>query len=195
MLVLWAVTALALEALRLHGEGPADVGFRPPRHLQDVLAALLAVGLLLAITAGPRGAVPRSYAERVAPVLPHSPVDWLWFVPLAATAGMCEEFLYRGYALTQIATLTGSLPAGVVISTAAFGLAHSYQGRLGMMGTALSGLLYAAVFLWSGSLIPCMAGHFAHDIAGAMILLRRLKAGVGEETGDREHGAFPHDRR
>jgi len=176
MLVLWSVTAVALEALRLHGLGPSDVGLRPPRHGYDIAAALAAIGILLAATGAMRGSVPKAYARRLSPLVPGSRGDWIWFVPLAASAGICEEFLYRGYLLSQVAQLTGSVAAGVVIATAAFGLAHAYQGRLGMIGTSLSGLLYCIIYLWSGSLVPCMIAHFAHDLTGAGLLARQLRA-------------------
>ena len=175
MLILWSVTALALYSLRLYAQGPADVGVRAPHHPWQWLLGLLAF-LVLALTSFGRGEVGPNYARRVRLVLPISAAEWAWFVPLAATAGICEEFLYRGYALTEVARLTDSLWAGVILSTAAFGLAHWYQGRFGMIGATISGLAYAAVFVISGSVLPCMIGHFTQDIAGALVLTRRLRS-------------------
>jgi len=175
IVILWAVTGLAVYALHLYGERPSDVGLRPPHAPLEILAGLLVMAAMLAIGRGRTAEIGREYARRVRVVVPHTAVEWTLFVLLAATAGICEEFLYRGYALTKIAELTGSLPLGIVASSVAFGVAHSYQGRVGMIGTGIVGFLYALVFVATGSLLPCMLGHFAQDVAGAMVLTRRLR--------------------
>jgi membrane protease YdiL (CAAX protease family) len=176
MLVLWTMTGLALYALALHGESAADVGLRAPANPLWYAAGLAIVALLLAVSGAGRGDVSKHYASAIRPVVPQTGADWIWFVPLAASAALCEEFLYRGYALTQIAALSHSVVAGVVISSIAFGLGHAYQGRIGMAGAALTGMLYAALFVIGGSLLPCMLAHFLQDIVGASLLSRRLYA-------------------
>jgi membrane protease YdiL (CAAX protease family) len=173
MLVLWAITALALFALRLYGQGPADVGLRPPNASFEYALGIMVAAMLIALSAT-RPDVGPNYARRISVVIPQTRAEWIVFIALAATAGICEEFLYRGFALTKIAALSGSLAAGVVFSSIAFGAAHVYQGRMGMIGAGLSGFLYALVFIASGSLIPCMLGHFTQDVLGAALLSRRL---------------------
>jgi membrane protease YdiL (CAAX protease family) len=177
MLILWSMTALALWALRLHGQGPADIGLVPPRDPIAAYGAVLAfvVGLtVLGLMSG--GSTDQTYAERIRRVAPLTPGDWFWYVPVALTAGVCEEFLYRGYAITVLSTLTGSLAVGIVVSTAAFGLAHAYQGRRGIVGTAIFGLFFALVFVYWGSLWPCIAGHALQDLIGGALVARRLAA-------------------
>lgn len=177
LLILWSMAALALWALRLHGQGPADVGLVPPR---DPVAAYLTVlafifGLtLLGLMSG--RSVDQTYAERIRRIAPLSMGDWLWYVPLALSAGVCEEFLYRGYALAVLSSLTGSTAIGVIVSTAAFGLAHAYQGRRGIAGTALFGLFFALVVVFWGSLWPCIIGHALQDLIGGVLVSRRLAA-------------------
>jgi membrane protease YdiL (CAAX protease family) len=175
LLVLWGITALALYALRLYGLGPADVGLRAPNFAWEYGAGLLVPAIFAFLNLG-RENVDDNYLRKVARVIPIDSSDWIWFVPLSATAGICEEFLYRGYALTQITALTGSLGAGFFLSCAAFGLAHAYQGRLGVVGATITGALYAAVFLLTGSIVPCMIGHFVQDIVGGVSLSRRIRA-------------------
>jgi membrane protease YdiL (CAAX protease family) len=182
MLILWTMTALAYYALQLHGETPADVGLRPPENVLWYAVGPLIVAALLSMSGAGRGDVSLNYARAIRPVIPNDAIDWCWFVAVAATAAICEEFLYRGYALTQIAALTHSIFAGVVISSIAFGLGHAYQGRIGMAGTAITGVLYAALFLASGSLVPCMLAHFMQDMFGAALLARRLRT-IGMQVG------------
>jgi membrane protease YdiL (CAAX protease family) len=174
MLILWGITALALYALRLYGLGPADVGVRAPNSPWDYGAGLFVPAIFVFLSGG-RENISSDYLRKVGRVIPIDASDWVWFVPLSATAGLCEEFLYRGYALTQISALTGSLAAGFFLSSAAFGLAHVYQGRMGVVGTTITGALYAAVFLLTGSIVPCMIGHFVQDVVGGFALSRRIR--------------------
>ncbi len=183
MLVLWTMTAIAYYALTLYGETPSDVGFRPPASFLWYAVGPLLAAVILAASGSARNDVSESYARAVRIVIPKDAGDWLWFVPLAASAGICEEFLYRGYALVQIAGLTHSVVAGVVLSSVAFGLGHAYQGRIGMIGTALTGMFYAALFLASGSLWPCMIAHFLQDIAGGVLLSRRVFVARADAVG------------
>jgi membrane protease YdiL (CAAX protease family) len=178
LLILWSITALALWALRLHGQGPADVGFVPPREPVAAYLAVLAWFIVMTVIFGATRsrAVDQSYAERIRRVVPLTTTDWFWYVPLALSAGVCEEFLYRGYALTVLATLTGSPAIGVVVSTAAFGLAHAYQGPRGIAGTTIFGLFFALVFVTWGSLWPCIIGHALQDLVAGALAARRLAA-------------------
>jgi membrane protease YdiL (CAAX protease family) len=175
MLILWGITALALYALRLYGLGPADVGVRAPNAPWEYAAGLIVPATFAFLNIG-RRTVDVDYLRKVGRVIPIDSSDWIWFVPLSATAGVCEEFLYRGYALTQITAMTGSLGLGYFLSSVAFGLAHVYQGKLGVIGTTITGALYGAVFVMTGSVVPCMIGHFVQDIIGGLALSRRIRA-------------------
>src|ERR1700733_3096211 len=42
--------------------------------------------------------------------------------------GICQEAIYRGYLQRQFMPVTKNVPAGIVLSAVAFGLAHLYQG-------------------------------------------------------------------
>lgn len=176
MLIIWSMTALALYAMRLRGERLADVGAVPPA------MPVTAYGLALALVAVPallnarrvRGPCFADYHERVRRVIPMTASEWAWFVPVAFTAGICEEFLYRGYALTTVGRLSGNIWLGVALSTLAFGLAHAYQGWRGIAGTSILGLFFALIYVTFGSLYPCMLAHVLQDLIGGATLSRRL---------------------
>ncbi|MGB7727128.1 MAG: type II CAAX endopeptidase family protein [Candidatus Acidiferrum sp.] len=114
------------------------------------------------------GAIPdfmRKLAERV---LPHGSVEFVPYCALAVTAGVCEEFLYRGFVMGAL-TRAGVYPwAVIVISSVLFGLAHSYQGRSGVVGTTLMGVLFGIARLAFRSLFPVMIWHSAVDIAAGI---------------------------
>jgi CAAX protease family protein len=122
------------------------------------LASLLAVLLLER-----RGWWPPE-SELVHRLLPETRREKVWCVlVIAPTAGLCEEFLYRGALLYQVASWTHSGWWGAAASSLAFGLAHTYQGLNGMVRAALLGALLALPVVRLGSLYPSMASHFLID--------------------------------
>ena len=52
---------------------------------------------------------------------------FLWIL-LSVTAGICEETIFRGYLQKQLHAWLKSAPIAVVLSAAAFGAGHIYQG-------------------------------------------------------------------
>ncbi len=122
------------------------------------------------------GAIPdfmRRLAERV---LPHGSVEFVPYCALALTAGVCEEFLYRGFVMGAL-TRAGLYPSAVVvISSVLFGLAHSYQGRSGVVGTTLLGLVFGIARLTFQSLLPLMVWHSGVDVTAGIAGPRYLLA-------------------
>jgi len=103
----------------------------------------------------------QTIAERI---LPQSTVELLPYLALAITAGLCEEFLYRGFAMAVLAQIGLQAWAVVVLSSVLFGLAHSYQGRGGIVMTLLIGLLLGTSRIAYGSLVPAIFWHSAVDV-------------------------------
>jgi len=118
-----------------------------------------------------RGAL-QAIAERI---LPQSAVEQPPYFALAITAGICEEFLYRGFAMAALkqAGLSGWLV--VVVSSILFGLAHSYQGRGGIVMTFVVGLLLGASRLTYNSLVPAIFWHSAIDVVAGVAGRRYLR--------------------
>jgi membrane protease YdiL (CAAX protease family) len=101
-------------------------------------------------------------------ILPQSARERLPFSALAITAGCCEEFLYRGFAMAAFSRAGFPIWASVVISSVLFGAAHLYQGRGGLIGTGILGLLFGAFRAYTGSLLPVAAWHAAVDIVAGI---------------------------
>ncbi len=119
----------------------------------------------------------QALAERI---LPQSPVEIFPFLALAVTAGVCEEFLYRGFALAAFQRAGFPVWSAVLLSSALFSLAHLYQGRGGLAGTMILGTLFGAARIRYDSLVPVMLWHVAVDvvagITGPKYLTRRITA-------------------
>jgi membrane protease YdiL (CAAX protease family) len=103
-------------------------------------------------------------SEVVRLLLPETRQEKLWCVLIVApTAALCEEFVYRGYLLTQLSVWFPSREWAWGASALVFGLAHTYQGLSGVLRAAVLGALFTYPVLASGSLYPSIIAHFVYD--------------------------------
>ena len=116
-------------------------------------------------------------------ILPQSAVELLPYFGLAITAGLCEEFLYRGFAMAALAQAGLSSWLVVLVSSLLFGLAHSYQGRGGIVMTFLVGLVLGVSRLTYNSLVPAIFWHSAVDIVAGLVGKRYLKRASSTDSG------------
>jgi membrane protease YdiL (CAAX protease family) len=126
----------------------------------------------------------QSLAERI---FPQSGAEMLPYFALALTAGVCEEFLYRGFAIAAIIRAGLPIWGAVLLSSFLFGLAHLYQGRGGALGTMFLGTLFGAARIGYHSLVPAVFWHSAVDlvagVAGPRHLIQSLNPGPKPQNG------------
>jgi uncharacterized protein len=151
-----AFVALSTRALRSGAlVGAAEVRRRPGegRHAEPQVHATLAL-------------LPRTRSER------------RLFTLVGVTAGVCEEWLYRGFFLAVVAAVTGGLStvALVAVGAAAFGLAHAYQGVAGVLTTGVLGGVLAALYLDTGSLLLPVVLHVLIDLRFLLVPASALPA-------------------
>ena len=107
----------------------------------------------------------RKLANRLLPV---NLLEYLPYSALAITAGICEEFVYRGFAIAAFSKAGLPLWMVVIVSSVLFGLAHAYQGRGGIVSTGIFGVMLAIGRLGFGSLVPVMMWHAGLDLAAGI---------------------------
>jgi uncharacterized protein len=118
---------------------------------------------------------PRLFAitERI---VPRGPKETVVFAALACTAGISEEFLYRGFVfmafVRMLVNYTPPNGLAAILTSGWFSLAHLYQGRRGMFTTFVVGMIFAAVRIWTGSLLPAIAAHIGIDLVAGICLAR-----------------------
>jgi membrane protease YdiL (CAAX protease family) len=127
----------------------------------------------------------QALAERI---LPQSTVEMLPYLALAVTAGLCEEFLYRGFAMAVLLHVGLQAWAVVLLTSILFGLAHSYQGRGGIVMTLFIGLVLGTSRIAYNSLVPAIFWHSAVDVVAGTAGPRYLKPreSVRQESEHRE---------
>jgi membrane protease YdiL (CAAX protease family) len=191
----WVAVAIVAWRAWAHGLGAGQLGLSALGGWTPIAAAIGGSGIVATLqwlNLRRIGRMPEQARQRVQAlaerILPQSPKERAAFFALAVTAGLCEEFLYRGFAMAALAR-SGLPPwSGVVISSLLFGAAHLYQGRGGLAGTILLGLLFGVARSMYGSLIPVMAWHTTVDmvagIAGPLYLVHNTN--VSERSIERQ---------
>ena len=102
-------------------------------------------------------------------LLPQGIVESLVWIPVALSAGFCEEVAFRGYLQKQFQAITGSAGWAVLFQAIVFGSGHLYEG-VGPAGRiTLFGVLFGLLALWRKSLRPGMIAHAWSDIFGVII--------------------------
>ena len=110
--------------------------------------------------------------KRIARLAPSTGGEMLLWIALSISAGICEEFVFRGYLQQQFTSLNGRLLAGVASSALIFGGAHAYEGVPGMISIALLGAAFSMIAVQRQGLRSGMMVHAWHDIfAGGLALL------------------------
>jgi membrane protease YdiL (CAAX protease family) len=101
---------------------------------------------------------PENIRTTVSKLAPYSVPELLAWTALSVTAGICEEFIFRGYLQLQFARLSHRVWIGVLGSALVFGFSHGYEGLSGMLLIVAFGALFS------------MIAHAWHDFLSGMVL-------------------------
>lgn len=195
----WGLAVLALVVwLSAPDVGAAAVGLAWPQSWPGPLTGLVVLLVLAFVWASTRALRGGALMEAAAParrpgegrhaeppghstlaLLPRTARERRLFTVVGLTAGICEEWLYRGFFLAVVAAVTGGPPTWVLVllAAAAFGLAHAYQGRGGILLTGALGGVMAALYLDTGSLLLPVLLHALIDLRFLLVPARVLPAG------------------
>ena len=164
----WLVAAgLCVIAFRAQRRPPSEFGIRGVRW-RDVLAAIAGViiGFVLSGVANRTVAMPLSVddLQEIAAV----PVSLR--IALILTAGICEEFIYRGFAIEELTFLTGKRWLSAALAWAFFtaGHAHLYELSTALIVPGTLGAVLTVLYLWRRNLASCA---LMHTIVDAMFLV------------------------
>ena len=173
--VKWLVAAgLCTIAFWAQRRPPSDFGIRRLRW-GDVLAAIggVIVGIALSGVANHTVALPPS-ADDLKEI---AAVSVGVRLTLVMTAGICEEFIYRSFAIEELTILTGKRWLAAVLAWVFFTVGHV---RLYNLSTALIvpgtlGALLTLLYLWRRNLASCALMHAAVDAMFIVLLPAMVK--------------------
>jgi uncharacterized protein len=110
-------------------------------------------------------------------LLPQGSLEMALWIIVSISAGICEEAVYRGYLQPQLGALTNNVWVGMVLSAAAFGGVHIYQGVQRASVIAMSAVLFGWFAHWRKTVRPGMFAHAFQD--GVAPLLLKMMRGSG----------------
>lgn len=153
----------------LSGLPPETLGWTSTSLLVDLLVGIgSGVMLSLVLTVSSMAAVRRWGRSVYSPVvvlnvLPDSRRQWLGVLLALIPVAALEELLFRSLLLGGLSPI---LPAWFLVPALAlvFGLMHLPQGRLGVAGTGLAGLVFSLLFVWRTSVLVPLVAHYVADV-------------------------------
>ena len=119
-----------------------------------------------------------SAQKQISQLAPASLAEAALWIALSVSAGICEEFVFRGYLQQQFARATGRRWVGVGVSALLFGTAHGYEGIAGMLMITIYGALFSVLAIKRGSLRAGMIAHGWHDSFTGLLLWALKRANV-----------------
>lgn len=147
-------------------EGSTVIEYSTPFLLGFLTSVGVALLIFIISLRAKKGASNQLFVGNIDFLLPRTRKERLAFVFVAATAGICEEIIFRGAMAMFLLALpfNFSLSTAAVISAILFGLAHYYQGIKGMIGTGILGYIMFNLYVASGSLLLPILFHFIIDL-------------------------------
>lgn len=182
----WVIAALVLWRALARGMNFGELGVvvsDPWRSawMTFVLTLLLCAGQIaglrkmVQIPAEDRGALFRITEK----IMPRTWTEGFVFAALAGTAGISEEFLYRGFLLAVFVKVFAGWAGFIIIASCLsslwFAAAHLYQGRRGVITTFVVAMIFASARIGSGSLLPSIVAHAAVDLVVGLYVPRLLR--------------------
>jgi uncharacterized protein len=163
----WIGFLLCLWALRAEGRSGREIGLYSPRlrlYLILFVVAIVGFGATIFVARG-LGLVHSRHPNANSLFSFTSAPERFFWLAASMTAAVCEETMFRGFAITYLRKLMGSTWLAVLLATFAFAYVHGgfHQRMILFVYRFVIGLIFAGVYLWRGTLLPAMFLHFVID--------------------------------
>ena len=169
----WALFYFAWRGMRAHGVGISEVMGGRWGSWKDVARDVIIAALFFFVaTALLRLYVQAvgSHASNVGAILPRGMVEKVVWVFLSITAGICEEWVFRGYLQRQFTALSRSVVVGIFAQAVTFGVTHGYQGLQATLRITVYAALFGILAHWRRSLRPGMIAHAWQDVFSGILV-------------------------
>lgn len=186
ILMQWILFGLVVWGLRRRGTSLREILGKPWQSFDDfLLDCAIAAGVFIAAIAirvavvavafrGLQlGTMPnaKDAMEGVKHLIPHTPVEITFAMLLALTAGIVEEFIFRGYLQRQFTALTRNAAGGIFLSGVVFTIGHLYQGAwLQITFVAILGFMLGVLAHFRRNLRPGIILHVGQDAISLLLM-------------------------
>ena len=179
LIELWAITAIVVAVWMGHARWWTQLGFIVPGGWRAWsalgLCALFVLQSSLTIRKVARREKARASVRKqfgalgvAGSLMPSTNAGLAGWVVISLSAGLCEEFLFRGYLIWVLLPFLGWWGAAA-LSVLLFAIAHAYQGSKGILTTGIMGVVLTATVAIFQSLLPAIALHVLIDLSSGCI--------------------------
>lgn len=156
-------------------ETPVGVGL-------TIALAVLTVAFLVVPVVLLRNTPPEEIPQlgNVRALLPRTRAELPYGAGLAVSAGIFEEALFRLAYPALLFGIVPDAPLAFLVAGLLFGAMHAYQRALGVLTATILGIVFAALYVVSGSIVLAMLVHFAIN-ARSLVLLPLVVGRVWRE--------------
>lgn len=92
-------------------------------------------------------------------------LSWALTIGRITVAAFAEEFLFRGYLFTRLERMLSSKLWAVLMASVAFGVVHTYQGVIGVLGATFFGVLSTIAFASTRRLWLTTLAHVGYNLS------------------------------
>ena len=111
--------------------------------------------------------------DAILALAPHTKLELALWMVVCASAGICEEFMFRGYLLRQVLQWSSSNAVAVVVTAILFGGMHLYEGTAAAIQIGALGAWFGVMAIRRGSLRQVAIAHFLQDAIAGLVLFFR----------------------
>ena len=132
--------------------------------LRDLCIAAAFWGVVLAASWGMDHLQVQGQEKTLDVLLPQTPLEIGVWIATSVSAGVCEEFVFRGYVQRQLLALCRSTPVAILGQAILFGVMHAYQGWAPVAQITVIGILFGVLAAWRKTLRVGMLAHAWLDV-------------------------------
>lgn len=172
-LVEFLVLAFAISAANANGFDLMPQ--RLPHGAAAITAFIYLPVLIFAVSRGFKRLTPEQRQKKLALLLPDTASLLPYWALLSLSAGICEEYIYRGVLFQLLYGRLRSVLLAVVVAVLAFALAHVAHGLRSTLAVAFLGLLFHVVAFETGSLYVGMIIHALYDFFVGFVVVQLIR--------------------
>ncbi|OIB56748.1 CPBP family intramembrane glutamic endopeptidase [Natrialba sp. SSL1] len=153
---------LCLFVVGIENRSLSSIGFRRPNRWD--LAITVGLWLTIMLSVGVMQALLAQFGlleTATGNGTPPDGTELYWTLFIAATAGVTEEVLYRGYALERLEAVTASTWVAGIVTATVFVLIHIGDGVVGMLVFVPAAILLTVAYVWRRTLFVVVGAHVA----------------------------------
>jgi membrane protease YdiL (CAAX protease family) len=133
-----------------------------------IAVVTLLIGPVIALRSGGLDGIPAVGDIRA--LLPRVRGELKYGAGLGLQAGLFEELLFRLALPALLFDIVGDGPLAFGLAAVVFGLLHLYQGAPGILAATLLGLVFAALYVLTGSIVAPIVLHAVVDLRSLVLI-------------------------